>query len=102
MPDLFRHYVYAIGSPCRDDKAPWTYAVKVGRSRDPQLRLLALQIGNPSPMELIASVPFLDRLEAAAFERRFHLAYDHARIGGEWFAFDKPAAIEALELFLNG
>jgi len=102
MANLFGHYVYAIGSPCHDPAAPWRYAVKVGRSRDPELRLSALQIGNPSALELILSIPFPDRLAAADFERRFHFAHDHARIGGEWFAFDKAAAIEALENFLDG
>lgn len=95
-------HVYAIGCSCAIDGAPWRYAVKVGRARDPKTRLAGLQIGNPAPLNLLIQIPFVDRLAAADFETRFHAAYDHERIAGEWFAMSADRAVAAVELFLSG
>ena len=54
---------------------------KIGFSNDPLKRLAELQVGNPSSIELVGTIPgtFLE-------ERRLHTLFKGKRIRGEWFA----------------
>ncbi len=59
-------------------------AIKIGvTAGSPQVRLSALQTGNPRRLELLASIPGSSREEAALHER-----FAALRIQGEWFRAD--------------
>lgn len=81
--DLPEMYIYAI----REQR---TGNIKLGISRDPQQRLLQLQTGNSSELELVAyrkaSNRFFD-------ERRLHQQAQDRHVRGEWFL---PAAADLL------
>ena len=73
---------------------PDTGPFKVGISSSPQKRLAALQTGNPTRL----SVHFeMDSEDAARLEAKFHSAFEHARLSGEWFTLPLEAIREALE-----
>lgn len=59
-------------------------AFKIGISKDPLRRLDGLQVGNPAPLYLVASVPAGDR--SADVERWFHQTLEPWNTSGEWFA----------------
>lgn len=72
-PDLF---IYAI-------RERETGNIKLGISRDPSARLMQLQTGNSSKLELVAVRPAANRF---ADERAIHADADVYRLRGEWFA----------------
>ena len=51
----------------------------------PEKRILELQIGNPYPLKLIASIPFESKKFAYDFEAFIHRGNKKALLGGEWF-----------------
>lgn len=68
------------------DSRPWIYfircddQIKIGISRAPRRRLNIMQVGNPTPLSLLATMP------ADAFtERRLHLKFSALRVRREWF-----------------
>lgn len=63
--------VYAIGSES---------FIKIGVSSDAQSRLKALQTGNPTPLELLATAE-----GSIKHERELHRLMDVDRAEGEWF-----------------
>jgi excisionase family DNA binding protein len=54
--------------------------IKIGFARDVSERLAALQIANPHPLRLLASLPGTVRLE-----RALHRRFAEHRLRGEWF-----------------
>lgn len=72
LPDM---YVYAI-------REQDTGNIKLGISRDPQQRLLQLQTGNSSPLELVAYHKADNRFHD---ERVLHTDAAAYKIRGEWF-----------------
>lgn len=59
--------------------------VKIGIARDPSLRVLELQIGNPTELQLVRWFPMPSRAVARAVERAFHEVQSSKRLKGEWF-----------------
>ena len=78
--------IYVIG--------PEAGPFKVGISNSPQKRLVALQTGNPARLSLHFE---MDSEDAARLEAKFHSAFDHARLSGEWFTLPLDAIRESLE-----
>lgn len=65
-----------------------TDRVKIGRSIDPQKRLVQLRTGNPTRLKIVAAFgPWPDGV-AAAWESYLHEAFKADRIVGEWFEID--------------
>ncbi|RSU57578.1 hypothetical protein DAH51_09925 [Sphingobium yanoikuyae] len=54
--------------------------VKIGIAKDVRRRLHSLQIGNPAPLRLLASVA-----GNAALEAHYHRTFADTRVRGEWF-----------------
>lgn len=52
--------------------------IKIGRARDPELRLQRLQCGSPIVLRLLASTSTIT-------ERGAHVRFADARLHGEWF-----------------
>lgn len=65
--------------------------VKVGYSKDPDKRLLSLQTGNSSELELVHRISGTKRDEAV-----YHAEFAHLRLHGEWFRCEENLA-ELLE-----
>lgn len=55
--------------------------IKIGRARDPHLRVRELQTGSPVPLDLLCTLPGGEVLEAG-----LHAAFAGSRLHGEWFA----------------
>lgn len=55
--------------------------IKIGWSREPRLRLEELQIGNPTPLRLVAAIS-----GTRSDESELHTRFAHLRIAGEWFS----------------
>lgn len=70
-------YVYVL-------KAGGRY--KIGRARNPEIRLKRIQAMSPVPVELACAV-FSE--EAPALEARMHAMFRHFRTHGEWFELDE-------------
>ncbi len=73
-------FVYVI-----ECKSVRPYPVKIGVATSPEKRILELQTGNPYPLKLIASIPFVDRKFAYEFESFVHKGNTKSSVGGEWF-----------------
>jgi hypothetical protein len=69
-------------------------AVKVGASTDPVARMAHLQTGNPRPLELLFTVPFVDLETAVAAEHRYHAAFRDFWLLGEWFFIRQKLNVE--------
>jgi hypothetical protein len=69
-------YLYAIGTTGSQQK--------VGYSTDPDRRMKKLQTGNPETLQVHYRFQ-IDPTRAKAFEKHFHIQYNHRRILGEWF-----------------
>ncbi|MGE4197653.1 MAG: GIY-YIG nuclease family protein [Phycisphaerales bacterium] len=69
------------------------HAVKIGYSADPSVRLGTLQIGNPTKLVMLGTIP-----GTPADEHALQKKYEHHCIHGEWFALDanERAEIDAL------
>jgi len=66
-------------------------AIKIGYSKHPERRLVALQTGNPGELELVHQVSGTKRDEAI-----YHAEFEHLRLHGEWFRCEENLA-ELLE-----
>lgn len=69
--------------------------VKVGRSRDPAMRLKQVQAASSSLLELRYSTSI--REDASLVEALAHKALNDRRISGEWFAVAAEEAVAAVE-----
>lgn len=54
--------------------------IKIGWSRHVATRIGQLQVGNPDPVTLLATMP-----GGVSKERELHRRFAHARLAGEWF-----------------
>lgn len=73
-----RKQVYFIGEAARLGAY-----VKIGVAIDCKSRLSNLQVGSPTPLQLLASVPGDETLE-----RDYHLQFNQQRRLGEWFTIN--------------
>ena len=60
-------------------------AVKIGRAKDVEKRLKALQTANCNELALIKTIRVNGSKEARELERSLHQKYNHLRLSGEWF-----------------
>ncbi len=65
-------------------KCATTGLVKVGLTTSIRQRLMTLQIGSPTPLALVATIP-----GSAGAEAKLHKRYARARDHGEWFVARK-------------
>ena len=65
---------------------------KIGYSNDPYKRMAELQIGNPTPIELVGTIS-----GSITDERRFHDLFKEKRVSGEWFSLSD----EDVQVFLS-
>jgi hypothetical protein len=72
------HYVYFI-------REVGSHYVKIGYSNDPDLRIGALQTGNPRPLEVMHLFTLTDRMTAQRIERTYQARYQKSHVRGEWF-----------------
>ena len=69
--------------------------VKIGTSSSPDSRIAGVRTSYPGKKLCIyKTYPFSTRSEALNFEKEFHQKYDHLRLGGEWFSFEKSLKSE--------
>lgn len=70
---------------------------KIERSKDPQKRLKALQIGNPKRLKLLKVFDYQSntKIDEVIIERRinFFLKLKKVRRAGDWFSFDNPFSL---------
>lgn len=59
--------------------------VKVGKSRDVDVRLKELQVGNPEELEIKIVLVANSEKHALHMEKRFHRRFKKYHIRGEWF-----------------
>ncbi len=78
-------YVYFIGN----DKI-----VKIGKSNNPENRLLELQTGNHTNLSILAKIYCNTQKEAFTLENSLHLKYKNQRTIGEWFTNTKELQSE--------
>lgn len=71
-------YVYFVYNPD-------SHAIKIGVSRNPQKRFVALQIGSPATLRLLGFIPGTAKNESA-----LHSKFWNLRIRGEWFKLHAP------------
>ena len=80
--------IYAIGQEPRG-------LVKIGRAKDPEKRLRAMQTGSPLPLTLLAAAEL-----PAGMERELHRELSRARVRGEWFRRTSDV-LEAVDFLLD-
>ena len=83
------HYVYFILN--RDSNA-----IKIGRARDIQKRLAALQTASPAELELLKAVQVRTGFQSQQLEVILHSKFRHLRIRGEWFRAE-PELLQCIE-----
>lgn len=59
--------------------------IKIGKAKDPESRLRALQTGSSARLRLIGSVAMKSDKQAFEVERHFHEVFADIRLNGEWF-----------------
>tara|TARA_R100000995_G_scaffold44337_1_gene20816 strand:- start:198 stop:653 length:456 start_codon:yes stop_codon:yes gene_type:complete len=59
-------------------------SVKIGYSKNPAMRLSALQTANPNKLELLYSFPSMKYRE-----EEIHQELSHLRMSGEWFRYNE-------------
>lgn len=69
-----------------------TGALKIGQSKNPEMRVKSLQTGNDSMLILVCYIPGSKRVE-----KEIHKAFGHLVINGEWFKPDQ----EIFEYFIE-
>jgi predicted GIY-YIG superfamily endonuclease len=72
------HFVYFILN--KDSNA-----IKIGRARDLQKRMKALQTSSPAQLRLVNSIQVNSAKEAEALEKSLHQQFREIRLAGEWF-----------------
>jgi predicted GIY-YIG superfamily endonuclease len=60
-------------------------AIKIGIAKNVDRRIAALQAGNAFKLNLLASIPCINRKQAESLEGRLHRFFSKQRIRGEWF-----------------
>ena len=76
-------YIYFI--VCHVHKShEWKNSVKIGFSKDPQQRLLQLQIGTPHKLNLWYFFP-VDLCRVKFLEDQLHRKFRYSKRRGEWF-----------------
>jgi len=75
-----KYYVYFIS--CGDKKNP---SVKIGIAKQPEKRILNLQVGNPCLLKLISTIECRSRKHAENLEHWLHKCFSKYHIRGEWF-----------------
>jgi hypothetical protein len=63
--------------------------VKIGKANNVKKRLSELQTGNTTKLTLLQTIKCADSKEAFELEKKLHDDYNHLRVSGEWFKFDK-------------
>lgn len=61
-------------------------AIKIGKAKNVQSRLDALQIGNPRKLSIMATIKCKSCKEAEKLEKELHKKFKYYRIRGEWFS----------------
>jgi len=95
MIHIDEHFVYLIahaGEANGNPRGP----IKVGFSKYPDKRLLALQTGNPRRLEIVFMFRTPSRDLALYSERVFHEVCAKDRLAGEWFDQSPVAALVTL------
>ena len=59
-------------------------AIKVGFASDVNRRLVAIQVGNPSKVELLHTISMSD-VKAREIESQIHILFRKTHLNGEWF-----------------
>jgi len=62
-----------------------TNGVKIGRSKNPDKRILELQTANPNQLKLIKKIP---TKWSSRVEKILHRTFNEYNLGGEWFMID--------------
>ena len=72
--------------------------VKIGKARDPKVRMSELQTGCPYELKLLGSIKCKSDAHAYELERMAHRSFSGYRKRGEWFHYHKNVkqAIEKL------
>ena len=70
--------------------------IKIGVAEDIKKRVATLQIGNPVPLVVMATVP-----GGFELERELHARFLCGRIAFEWFERDTPGLMETIEHVLR-
>lgn len=77
--------------------------VKVGYSRNPGMRVQAIQTGCPLPVVGMVAFPCSDEISARGAERAVHEFLSDVRASGEWFrCADVPEFLELFRLAASG
>ncbi|MCP4967405.1 MAG: GIY-YIG nuclease family protein [bacterium] len=66
------------------------YAIKIGISSDPGIRVKSLQTGCPMRLFLMTFLPVPIDQAPAEYEAKLHSTFKKDRIIGEWFRPSKP------------
>lgn len=59
--------------------------IKIGKSNNPEKRMISVQTGNPYKLRLVAVIYCDDDAAAYRMESRFHRILKKHRMHGEWF-----------------
>ena len=89
-------YVYLIQSG-KSNNSP----VKIGVAKEPEKRILELQIGNAYLLTLIGKIPAKSRKHAEYIESRLHRYFAKYHIRGEWFKGKKINIKQAVDYIGN-
>jgi hypothetical protein len=89
-----KSYVYAI----LDSK---NNCLKIGKANDVTLRMVDIQIGNPTELKLIATIPCFSENHAFAVESELHRKYSNLYVRGEWFKYDDSILKEFVSFIDN-
>jgi hypothetical protein len=92
-------YIYTVnGEKWGSSKAHCVYfilnrdsnAIKIGRARDIEKRLKALQTASPVELELLKTISLTSEAQAKGLEAALHGQFWHLRMQGEWFRAELP------------
>ena len=78
-----KHYIYLIQEIPRGKgrKLP----VKIGRAKNVDKRLEAMQTGNSNQLEIVAKLGPFNHIQAQLFEKSLHRRFAKYHVRGEWF-----------------
>lgn len=60
-------------------------AIKIGRTKNLEQRIQALQTSSPNPLKLLKSIQLSSEQEADELEQLLHERFGDFRMEGEWF-----------------